>query len=480
MALGEELVKAGYIRPEDVLRALEYQRASGQPMGECLMAIGAITSDGLDSFFNYSVPPIVRIEDTGLNRFFVLDLMLKIMFSYGHETKRAVANEIKLPLAVVDKLMDLAYEHRLVESMGATDQARLTSELRYGLSELGRAAAIRALELSNYAGPAPVTLEQFSGQVERQRIINDRVDTVRLKKSLSRLTLPAGLVERLGPAVNSGRSLLLYGEPGNGKTSIAVAIADSFEQYIYVPYALSVGSQVINIYDPSLHEPITGGRAGTQAETDSPSLTVQAEDPRWLRCHRPIAITGGELTMKMLDINYNEQLRYSEAPLHLKAVSGVLLIDDLGRQEARVEDILNRWVFPLERGTDFLTLHTGKKFAVPFGGLIIFSTNKPPSQLVDEALLRRIPYKFYIGPPTMDEYIKIFREVCEEANLQYSQDLIDELIRSFYPKYNLQLARFHPGFMIRHIMASYRYEGQSAQLTRDVLFEAAEHLVVKD
>jgi SpoVK/Ycf46/Vps4 family AAA+-type ATPase len=158
----------------------------------------------------------------------------------------------------------------------------------------------------------------------------------------------------------------------------------------------------------------------------------------------------------------------------------VLLIDDLGRQEARVEDILNRWVFPLERGTDFLTLHTGKKFAVPFGGLIIFSTNKPPSQLVDEALLRRIPYKFYIGPPTMDEYIKIFREVCEDANLQYSQDLIDELIRSFYPKYNLQLARFHPGFMIRHIMATYRYEGQSAQLTRDVLFEAAEHLVVKD
>lgn len=480
MALGEELVKAGYIRPEDVDRALEYQRASGQPLGECLLAIGAITSEGLDSFFNYSVPPIARIEDTGLNRFFILDLMLKIMFSYGLETKRAVADEIKLPLAIVDKLMDLAYERRLVESMGATDQTRLSSELRYGLSEQGRNAAVRALELSNYAGPAPVTLEQFSAQVERQRIINDRVDTVRLRKSLSRLTLPPGLVERLGPAVNSGRSLLLYGEPGNGKTSIAVAVADSFEQYVYVPYALSVGSQIINIYDPSLHQPISDRLAKPEAGLPTPGLVSQPEDPRWLRCHRPIAITGGELTMKMLDINYNEQLRYSEAPLHLKAVSGVLLIDDLGRQEARVEDILNRWVFPLERGTDFLTLHTGKKFAVPFGGLIIFSTNKPPSQLVDEALLRRIPYKFYIGPPTMDEYIKIFTEVCEEANLQYSQELVDDLIRTFYPKYNLQLARFHPGFMIRHIMASFRYEGQSAQLTRDVLFEAAEHLIVKD
>jgi len=207
---------------------------------------------------------------------------------------------------------------------------------------------------------------------------------------------------------------------------------------------------------------------------------VQAEDPRWLRCHRPIAITGGELTMKMLDINYNEELRYSEAPLHLKAVSGVLLIDDLGRQEARVEDILNRWVFPLERGIDFLTLHTGKKFAVPFGGLIIFSTNKPPSALVDEALLRRIPYKFYIGPPNMEEYVKIFKEVCEEANLTYSQELVDDLIRTFYPKYDLQLARFHPGFMVRHIMANFRYEGKSAQLTREVLFEAAEHLIVKD
>lgn len=478
MALGEELVRAGFIQPEDVNRALEYQRTSGLPLGECLLAIGAITSEGLDSFFNYSVPPVTKIEDTGLNRFFVLDLMLKIMFSYGHETKRAVANEIKLPLSIVDKLMDLAYERRLVESMGATDQARLTSELRYGLSEQGRNAAVRAMELSNYAGPAPVTLEQFSAQVERQRIINDRVDTHRLRRSLSRLTLPPGLVERLGPAVNSGRSLLLYGEPGNGKTSIAVAVADSFEQYIYVPYALSVGSQIINIYDPSLHVPIS--RKPGSAMDEGPSIVSQAEDPRWLRCHRPIAITGGELTMKMLDINYNEALRYSEAPLHLKAVSGVLLIDDLGRQEARVEDILNRWVFPLERGTDFLTLHTGKKFAVPFGGLIIFSTNKPPSQLVDEALLRRIPYKFYIGPPTMDEYIKIFREVCEDANLDYSQEIVDELIRTFYPKYNLQLARFHPGFMIRHIMASFRYEGQSAKLNRDVLFEAAEHLIVKD
>ncbi len=480
MALGEELVKAGLIRPEDVDRALEYQRVSSQPLGDCLMAIGAITSEALDSFFNYSVPPLTKIEDTGLNRFFVLDLMLKIMFAYGHETKRAVADEIKLPLPMVDKLMDLAYERRLVESMGAMDQTRMSSELRYGLSELGRQTAVHAMELSNYAGPAPVTLEQFTAQVARQRIINDRVDTKRLQRSLSRLTLPDGLVERLGPAVNSGRSLLLYGEPGNGKTSIAVAIADSFEQYIYVPYALCVGSQIINIYDPALHQPITGTAAAPKPENRMSGLVLQSEDPRWLRCHRPIAITGGELTMKMLDINYNEQLRYSEAPLHLKAVSGVLLIDDLGRQEARVEDILNRWVFPLERGIDFLTLHTGKKFAVPFGGLIIFSTNKPPSQLVDEALLRRIPYKFYIGPPTMDEYNKIFREVCEESNLTYRQDLVDELIRTFYPKYNLQLARFHPGFMIRHIMATFRYEGKSVELTRDVLFAAAEHLVVRD
>lgn len=480
MALGDELIKAGLVRREDVDLALEHQRTNGRPLGECLLAIGAITSEKLDGFFNYSVPTITRIEDTGLNRFFVLDLMLKIMFAYGVETKRTIADEIKLPLPVVDKLVDLAYERRLVESMGAMDQTRATSELRYGLSESGRQAAIRAMQLSNYAGPAPVTLEQFSAQVERQRIINDRVDNKRLHRSLARLTLPPGLVERLGPAVNSGRSLLLYGEPGNGKTSIAVAVADSFEQYVYIPYALSVGAQIINIYDPALHKPIAkpneaSGRDGTRV-----SLIAASEDPRWLRCHRPIAITGGELTMKMLDINYNEELRYSEAPLHLKAVSGVLLIDDLGRQEARVEDILNRWVFPLERGIDFLTLHTGKKFAVPFGGLIIFSTNKPPSQLVDEALLRRIPYKFYIGPPTLEEYIKIFKDVCEDANLQFEPELVDDLIRNFYPKYNLQLARFHPAFMIRHVMSNFRYEGKAMRLDRDVLFEAAEHLVVKD
>ncbi len=479
MALGEELIKARLVSREDVERALDHQRANGLPLGECLMAIGAITSEHLDSFFNYAMPPIQKIEDTGLNRFFLVDLMLKIMFSYGVETKRAIAEEIKLPLNVVDKLMELAYDRRLVESMGATDQTRLTSDLRYGLSEPGRQAAIRALELSQYAGPAPVTLEQFSAQVERQRIINDRVDTARLRRSLARLTLPEGLVERLGPAVNSGRSLLLYGEPGNGKTSIAVAIADSFEQYVFVPYALSVGSQIINIYDPSLHTPIGTGADADPAER-AMQITRPSEDPRWLRCHRPIAIAGGELTMKMLDISYNDTLRYSEAPLHLKAVSGVLLIDDLGRQSARVEDILNRWVFPLERGTDFLTLPTGKKFSVPFGGLIIFSTNKPPSQLVDEAMLRRIPYKFYVGPPTLEEYITIFRNACEEFNMDYSQDLVDDLMRNFYPRHNLRLARFHPAFMIRHVVANYRFEGKPAKLDREVLLAAAEHLIVKD
>jgi hypothetical protein len=478
LALGEELVKAGLIQPEDVARALEYQKANGLPLGDCLLEIGAITSERLDGFFNYALPPLTRIEDTGLNRFLLLDLMLKIMFSYGLETKRAIADEIKLPIGIVDKLMDLAYERRLVESLGATDQSRLVAEIRYGLSEQGRQSALRALELSQYAGPAPVPLEQFSAQVERQRIINDRVDSGRLKRSLERLTLPPGILEGLGPAVNSGRSILFYGEPGNGKTSIAVAIADSFEQYIYVPYAIAVGGQVINIYDPALHVAVgVGGDAGRAAP---PSLLRPADDPRWLRCHRPIAVAGGELTLSMLDINYNENTRYSEAPLQLKAVSGVFLIDDLGRQEARVEDILNRWVFPLERGIDFLTLPTGKKITVPFGSLIIFSTNKPPSQLVDDAMLRRIPYKFYIGGPSLEEYVTIFRNACRDYDLVFSQELVDDLMQHFYPRHNLKLARFHPAFMLRHVVASCRYQGRTPALDRELLFDAAEHLIVRD
>lgn len=480
MALGEELLKAGLVEPGDVARALDYQKAHGLPLGECLLEIGAISAAQLDGFFNYALPPLSRIEDTGLNRFFLLDLMMKIMFSYGLETKRAIVEEIKLPLGIVDKLMDLAYERRLVESLGATDQSRLVAEIRYGLSEQGRQSATRALEISQYAGPAPVTLEQFSAQVGRQRIVNDRVDSDRLRRSLARLTLAPDLLDGLGPAVNSGRSILFYGEPGNGKTSIAVAIADSFEQYVYVPYALSVGGQVINIYDPAVHTLVGASHEAEPQKEARVSLLKAADDPRWLRCHRPIAIAGGELTLSMLDINYNDSLRYSEAPLQLKAVSGVFLIDDLGRQEARVEDILNRWVFPLERGIDFLTLPTGKKFAVPFGSLIIFSTNKPPSQLVDDAMLRRIPYKFYIGGPSLDEYTVIFRNACADAGLAFSQDLLDELIQSFYPAHNLRIARFHPAFMLRHVVASCRYHGKPPSLERSLLFEAAEHLVVRD
>ncbi|MBI1179511.1 MAG: ATPase [Alphaproteobacteria bacterium] len=479
MALGEELVEAGLVTAEDVAGALQLQRRSGLPLGECLLEIGAITGERLDAHFNYAMPSLTRIEDTGLGRFFLLDLMLKIMFSYGLETKKAIAEEIKLPLGIVDKLMEIAYERRLVESLGATDQSALVAEIRYGLSDVGRTTAIRALELSSYAGPAPVTLEQFSAQVGRQRIVNDRVDGDRLRRALSRLTLAPGILEGLGPAVNSGRSMLFYGEPGNGKTSIAVAISQSFEQYVYVPYAISVGGQVINIYDPALHVPVGSNLEQREADARA-SLLKSAEDPRWLRCHRPIAIAGGELTLGMLDIIHNESTRYSEAPLQLKAVSGVFLIDDLGRQESRVEDILNRWVFPLERGIDFLTLPTGKKFSVPFGSLIIFSTNKPPSQLVDDAMLRRIPYKFYIGPPSLEEFETIFRSVCAEQGVEFSPALLEELLRDFYPRHNLRLARFHPAFIMRHVVASCRYYGRTPALGRDLLFEAAEHLVVND
>jgi SpoVK/Ycf46/Vps4 family AAA+-type ATPase len=199
-----------------------------------------------------------------------------------------------------------------------------------------------------------------------------------------------------------------------------------------------------------------------------------------LRCHRPIAIAGGELTLSMLDISYNDHMRFSEAPLQLKAVSGVFLIDDLGRQETRVEDLLNRWVFPLERGVDFLTLPTGKKFSVPFGSLIIFSTNKPPSQLVDDAMLRRIPYKFYIGSPSLEEYETIFRAACRSQGIEFSPELYEELLRDFYPRHDLKLARFHPSFILRHVVASCRYHGRPPAMDRELMFEAAEHLIVKD
>ncbi|MFN3232904.1 MAG: ATPase [Alphaproteobacteria bacterium] len=479
MALGTELMDAGLIERDQLDTALEEQDLSGLPLGECLLAVGAISTDQLDRFFSYSVPPLASLRDTGLETAFMLDLLVKIMFVYGHESKASICEEIKLPFPVVEELMELARERRLIEALGSSGDATLIADIRYGLSDIGRETAQRALQRSQYAGPAPVTLEAYRDQILRQRIVNDRVDHGRLQRALSHLVLDDALLKQLGPSVNSGRALLLYGAPGNGKTTLAVGITRSFEQYVYVPHAVYVSGHIINVYDRTIHTVVGGGRVSDSYEGGQ-RLRRSDEDPRWVRCQRPVAITGGELTLDMLDVSHDANLRFSEAPMQMKALGGVFLIDDLGRQAVRVEEILNRWIFPLERRVDYLTLPSGKTFTVPFDGLIIFSTNKPPSKLMDDAMLRRIPYKFRIGSPNIEEYGQIFIKVCEDNGVEFKPLVLERLLQEFYAANNMVLASFHPAFMMRHVVATCRFQGRRPEMDIDLMLEAADHLMVHE
>lgn len=479
MNIAQNLVETGVIEADALQGALQRQQDKHEPLCESLLRNHAISFAQLDAYLGYQMPVIRSIADTGLSRSFLLNLMAKIMFVNGLDTVAAISDAIKLPYAVVEELVDLARERSLVEALGAAG-SHLVTEFRYGLSAAGRELATRALQQTEYAGPAPVPLEMFRKQIEAQAIIKDRVSRERLAQALEHLVLDKRMIDMFGPGINSGQALLIYGPVGNGKTSLALALAQSFENYVYIPHAIEVDGQIINVYDPTVHHKLPDPEIDLPAQDDHKTILRSAEDRRWVRCRRPVAIAGGELNLEMLDLKFDPQLRFCEAPLQLKALSGVFIIDDFGRQSVRPEDILNRWVYPLERGVDFLTLPTGKKFAVPFDSMFIISTNQSPSELVDAAMLRRIPYKYHILPPGIEEYRKIFKMTAEQHGLEYDDAWTDLLIHDFYDRFEVPIARFHPAFLLQQISARWRFEEGPPVVTRENLIEAAQHLVVRE
>ncbi len=418
------------------------------------------------------------IADTGIGFNLLLTLMLKSMYVSGLATPSEITKELRLPRAIIDFLLDEAREMALVEVLGSLGESPL-SELRYALTGKGRDWALDGLQQSQYVGPAPITLTDYSAEVEKQRVVNERINKDALLQSFSDLVLPLELVERLGPAVNSGRSILLYGPPGNGKTCVAEAIGSVFEQTIHVPYCMEVDGQIIKIFDSTVHREVAPPAESAASDDDTQLRQKQETDQRWIRCRRPVVCTGGELTLEMLDLSFNPFSKFYEAPMQLKATGGVFIIDDFGRQLVNPQDVLNRWIIPLERGVDYLTLHTGKKFAVPFDELVMFSTNFPPRELTDTGALRRIYYKIEVGPPTKDDYETIFENECKSHGMELPDDILTFLSEEFYADGKNPLARYHPRFIIEQAVAICEYNDQPLRLDRALVTNVLRNLYAK-
>jgi hypothetical protein len=374
-----------------------------------------------------------------------------------------LAARIRLPMALVTDLVEEARQFALLESLGARGRD-FSAEIRYALTGKGHDWAIEALDRCQYVGPAPVPLEAFRDQIEKQRITRERVGPEQITHSFAHLVLPEDLLARLGPAVNSGKSILLYGRSGNGKTAIAEALRDAFDDIVAVPYCIAIGGQIINYFDAHVHHVVPSNHCAELNQSYGPK-----RDRRWVACRRPMTLVGGELTLDMLDLVFDAAAKFYEAPAHLKATGGIFVIDDFGRQRASPESILNRWVVPLERGVDYLSLRTGRKFPVPFDGLVIFSTNLTPTDVADEGLLRRLHYKIEVTDPSKEDYTRIWAQVCNERGLELPDDLVTFLEESFYKGSAVPRAGYHPHYLVDQVAAMCEYSGRPLQLDKALL-----------
>jgi predicted ATPase with chaperone activity len=416
-----------------------------------------ISALGLDDSFQPQEPATTK--ETGLSEALIEDLILKFLSGVGSESGRAISDSVSLPFALLEDRFAAMRQRQEIAPSGAA----MLGDHVYRLTDAGRDRALRALRECAYVGPAPVPLDDYISSVHAQAISTERPRKPQLEKAFSDIHVEPQMLNQLGPAINAGKGMFIYGPPGNGKTTVAQRITRCFGQNILIPHAIIAGGKIIKMYDASCHKAV---------QTATESLFRSEFDRRWIRIERPTVVVGGELTMDSLELKHDLVANVSEASLQLKSNCGCLLIDDFGRQRVNPTELLNRWIIPLENRIDFLTLANGRKIEVPFEQLIIFSTNLEPHDLADDAFLRRIPFKVEIGDPSEEEFHLLFQVFAKKHRLSCPREIVDYLIGKHYHACSRPLRRCQARDLLEQVVYYCSYNELPLEVTEEYLDHA--------
>jgi MoxR-like ATPase len=416
-------------------------------------------------------PPVpASLEDTGLPLSLIEQVLLKLLYFRTELSGRDLAREMGLPYSLIDPVVEGFKRSHVIGVRRAFGIGSITSVL--ALSEAGRNLARQHLDVNHYAGQLPVPLDQYTEVVRMQRQTGNWLNMELLSSAYKDMVVTPEVLSTIGPAVNSGRSLLIYGQPGNGKTFMAEALIGIQASEIYVPYAIYFQGSIIQMYDPIYHQ------MSEEVEVSDSILTQNSQadsfdyDRRYLRCWRPFIMTGGELTLEMLDLKFNEVSKIYDAPLQMKANNGIYLLDDFGRQRVKPHEVLNRWIIPMERRIDFLNMMNGGKLTVPFDTFLIFSSNLKPDSLGDEAFLRRIQYKMLVKNPDETEFRQIFLRYAESKQIGIGPNMLDDFLETHYRATGKPKRRCHPRDVVTHAIDLIQFEQRPMELTKDILDRA--------
>ena len=417
-------------------------------------------------------PPPATLEDTGLARSVVEQLITKLLYARGDMLGRDLSEALGLKFSLIEELIEFLKRQHYIQAKTSLGMGASTS--LFALTETGRNHARECLENNQYNGPAPVPLYQYTYIVRRQRRAEGWLTQEALAAAYRRMVVTPRILSQIGPAVSSGNSFLIYGQPGNGKTFLAEALGNVDDSCVYIPHAIECQGSIIQVYDPVYHQPV-------QDATEQSVLSSAPQyDRRWIKCRRPFIVTGGELTLEMLDLNYNATSKVYDAPYQLKANNGIYLIDDFGRQRCTPAEVLNRWIVPMERRVDYLKFSTGGKMTVPFEAFLIFSTNLKPEQLGDEAFLRRIQYKMLMRSPDREEFGNIFRGFCNSRELPFEDGMVSRFIEKRYRLTGKPFRRCHPRDVLSHAIDLIQFEKLPYRLSDDLLDRAFESCFLED